>query len=207
MNKMLTIDWDFFIDVSLSDRTDTFPHITDGSLSYNPDNSLWDKVSCNTRLFNKDFNQLVSCISSMKGLFKNTFVSENHGEAYNVFNLCGGFDEIVNVDFHHDLYFGSSHLCCDNWCTLLKNKNQFKYFWVKRKDSVTTTFGEEVDANILSFSKLLCLIKSGCFNTIHLCRSDLYTPPKFDPYFDLLKNTIINKSLSFKVLGHPLQMR
>lgn len=206
MNKLLTIDWDYFIDVSLKDRTDTFPPVTNGELSYCPDNSLWDNVSCKMKLFRRDFERLLSSIY-LCGTFNRAFVSENHGEVYNVFKECGGFSEIVNIDFHHDLYIGSSRLCCDNWCTLLKKDYDFNYYWVKRPDSVTTTFGEEVDALYISFNSVLRLIETGYFDTIHLCRSDLYSPPAFDKEFEKLKNLIKSKTMSFNTLGSPLKTR
>lgn len=207
MNKhLLTIDWDYFINVSFKDRTDVFPNNTNGELSCIPDNTLWDNVSCKMKLFKKDFEKL--CRSIFVGEnFKCAFISENHGEVYNVFKERGGFNSIINMDFHHDLYVGSSHLSCDNWCTLLKNEFEFEYYWVKRPDSVTTTFGEEVEAVFTDFNVVLKLIEVGYFDTVHLCRSDLYTPPTFDKQFKELTNLIEKKSLSFETIGNPLNKR
>lgn len=205
--NLLTIDWDFFIDASLEERTYTFPRIVDGEWCCIPDNTVWDTLKIKSKLFKQDLSNIISAIFSMNSIFNTFYVSENHGEAYNVFKKCGGFKSVTNIDFHHDMYLGTSHLCCDNWCTILKSKYNFDYYWVKRPDSITTTFGEEVNARVLCFDRVINNLKSGYYDVIHLCRSDLYSPPKFDQYFDYLMSTIKNKSTSFELLGHDLSRR
>lgn len=205
--NLLTIDWDFFINASLEERTVNFPRVPDGEIGCKPNNSLWNTSDFKAGLYKNDLSDIVSSILKMNKSFDKFYISENHGEVYNIFEECSGFKSIVNIDFHHDMYLGTSHICCDNWCTHLKNKYNFEYFWVKRTDSVTSTFGEEVDAKAISFYRVLKLIESGYFKTIHLCRSDLYSPPKFDSEFNYLMNSIKIKSTEFKTLGNALDRR
>lgn len=197
--KILTIDWDFFISVDTETRNDLYPNNTSGMLDSKPDNSLWDSVDLSTTGFCvNDYDRIYSAIESTKFIFNSAFLSENHGEMYRIAHRLGvdNITNITNVDFHHDLYVGCSHEpCCDNWGTLLLEENpNIKFDWLCRHDSNKYSFGNPVNATQITMESVIGDIKQGNFDIIHLCRSDLYSPPKFDSEFFKLWELIKERS-------------
>lgn len=182
--KVLTIDWDYLFKASREVRDNNFPEIEDGELNYLPDNSLWIS-SC---AWNSDhsfdieaYKQLfcAMCISNYNGFA----VSENHGEVANFIDYIKSLSssielEVTNIDYHHDYSYSGSHPRCDNWARIVSEKYpDTKLLWCKREDSVTTSFGVEVPVEDVSFETILENLKSGYYQYVHICRSDLYSPP------------------------------
>lgn len=202
----VTIDWDFFNDYPRSARDD-FPPITDGNVGSVPDNTLWHNCDClfNYRLiprskerFSADkFDILMRALRSRldAGLsIDRVFISENHGYAFRAVETCllGHPDttpiSVYNIDYHHDYSYCGTTLRCDNWMRLVQEKYPHaKLFWCGRRDSDETSFGERVPVEQIDIFKALYeVVKTSPNLVIHVCRSDLYSPPAFDWAFNEL---------------------
>lgn len=204
--QILTIDWDFFISVDTKTRNDLYPNNTLGTLDSTPDNSLWDSVDLSTTdFFSDDYSKICSALKLAKFNFDTAFLSENHGEMYRIAHKLGveNISKITNIDFHHDLYVGCSHEpCCDNWGTLLLEENpNIKIDWLCRPDSNKYSFGNPVNAHQIGLREVLYDIEYGKFDYVHLCRSDLYSPPKYDKKFYEMWKLIKSRSYS-EIVGH-----
>lgn len=200
MHKILTIDWDYFISVPLSVRDNDYPRVTSGNLGDKPDNRLWlDVDQSSSDFFMEEYTQLLEWIArrSICGASRtnhlHAFLSENHGFMYDIATGGEKPDAIYNVDFHHDVYFSGSKVNCSNWLALVQQKYpDMKSFWCSRPDSYTDTFGQRAPVEDFPFAFLQDLVLEA--DVIHLCRSDLYSPPKFDHYFWGLWETIAKVS-------------
>ena len=210
MFDFLTIDFDFFNDYPLEIR-DNFPPVSEGHVGSVPDNSLWkhcndgDFIHKTDEKFSVDmYDQLIEAIQRRydAGLnFDHVFLSENHGYAFRALETCllGRPNpypfSVYNVDFHHDYSFCGNDLRCDNWARLMNDKYpETPIYWCKRDDSVTTSFGEKVPVKVVGFQRILKLIRMSRNLYIHICRSDLYSPPAFDWAFEELCTLICRNS-------------
>lgn len=212
MPNILTIDWDYFFKASRKIR-DSFPPIPDGTVGAIPDNSLWLKhykseykeIGFDTT----SFEQLIKVICSSETKLRLSFSSENHGEMINVIKyICENLKDkattinITNVDYHHDFCFTGNTSRCDNWARLI----QFDSFdWCCRPDSNKQSFGLNItdyfNVKEVAFSKVLTRLHLGYYQYVHLCRSDLYSPPKWDFLFDKLWITLKENSLDTASMG------
>lgn len=191
MSNILTIDWDFFFKASLKTR-DSFPKIYDGALNSFPDNKLWLECPMKYVYVDRDrISLLKKALSNPHPVFTFSFLSENHGEVLNAVEFIRKYIgdnttlTITNLDFHHDYsYNGGSTPRCDNWARILKEKEPDTEFkWCRHEDSVVTSFGEEVPVKECYFINVLRNISNGVYDYVHLCRSDLYSPPLADHKF------------------------
>lgn len=212
MSAILTIDWDYFFNVDLNTRDFDFPQITDGRVKSIPDNKVWleDEIYKAPQSFdNKSFIRLIQTLEKVS--IQAAFVSENHGEMFNVVTdyIRGEYKdttslEIVNIDYHHDYsYNNGENLCCDNWARLLTEKYPGTTIkWCKKEDSVITSFGCHVPVEKRTFNEVIKSLSVNHFDYIHLCRSDLYSPPLRDKKFDLLMDIIADAAS----MEEPLKM-
>lgn len=192
--RILSIDFDYFIDTDLDTRNNHFP---DGSDNIDPEvlAKQWeDHYKAYPQLKDigviKSYNELVEHIR--KGdyyLEDNKFIADSHGEIYNILKNIPEHEsiEIVNVDFHHDYYHYFSHdndLNCGNWVRkLYENRNDAKITWCKRSDSDIRTldgqFPHTITDNITS-------LLDREYDIIFLCLSPEWTPPHLYELFHIL---------------------
>lgn len=204
----VTIDFDYFNDWKREVR-DTFPPISDGSLGAAPDNKLWINFPGNRRFIAKSgdhfsgdkFDAILSAFRMRfeRGLdIREAFTSENHGyAAIAVDKVTERHPDsklfVYNIDYHHDFSYCGSEIRCDNWLRLVQEKYpESDCSWCGRKDSLTTSFGEEVPVKRVNLDYLCSVIMTEPNLYVHLCRSDLYSPPAYDWAFmklcDFFKN-------------------
>ena len=113
---------------------------------------------------------------------KSILVADSHRFAYD-FVCENGFScdsvEVVNIDFHHDVYDSSSgelEVNAGNWALKLEEKfPQLMYKWVKKEDS------ERPDIPVETISLEEALMKK--YDCIFLCRSGAWSPPHLDEDF------------------------
>ena len=204
MPNILTIDWDYFFKASRKTR-DSFPPIPDGTVGATPDNSLWLKH------YKDEYEEVLIDSCSLAKLIqvfyvgipqiKFSFFSENHGEMLNVVRfICDNLRDdtlvnITNVDYHHDFSFSGVTPRCDNWGRLIQSDS---VEWCSRSDSDRQSFGFPImdyfPGRDVSFGEVIEKLDSGYYQYIHLCRSDLYSPPKEDFLFDNLRTTLVKNS-------------
>ena len=204
MPNILTIDWDYFFKASRKIR-DSFPPIPDGTVGAIPDNSLWlkhykdeyEEVSIDST----SLTELIKVFYAGIPQIKFSFFSENHGEMLNVVKfICDSIGDntpvnITNVDYHHDFSFSGFTPRCDN-CGRLIQSDSFE--WCSRPDSDRKSFGFPITDYFpvieVSFGEVIKRLYSGYYQYVHLCRSDLYSPPKEDFLFDNLCVTLVRNS-------------
>lgn len=204
MPNILTIDWDYFFKASRKIR-DSFPPIPDGTVGAIPDNSLWlkhykdeyEEVSIDST----SLAELIKVFYAGIPKIKFSFFSENHGEMLNVVKfICDNLGDntpvnITNVDYHHDFSFSGFTPRCDNWGRLIQSDS---FEWCSRPDSDRQSFGFPITDYFpvieVSFGEVIKRLYSGYYQYVHLCRSDLYSPPKEDFLFDNLRVTLVKNS-------------
>lgn len=212
MKRILSLDWDYFINATEFQRGMLFPDGGDESISYELQDLLWDyhyRSISGEELLSlgviDDFFPVLNILNnfvlqylhtSENDLKKEVLVTISHRWIYDFImqrTSVGEEFEVYNVDFHHDMYnFRVKHerVNCGNWVNcLLEDRPKMKYHWVKREDSdILTTGDEPVFCTMLDLKDL----KDLDFDYVFICRSDCWSPPHLDARFSALWNTIRN---------------
>ena len=184
MLRVLSLDWDFFIDCDFNYRQKYFPEGRFENRINETKDLLWaEKYVEHPSLFSVKVKQ--DAYKWLKNICKlqacnNCFASESHKDIYKfILKYTHRITslEIWNLDFHHDYYRGNKgRLTCGNWARRLKRYREYKYYWVKCDDSVTESLDTEVIYKELSDVPWDC-------DLVFLCRSDLWSPPHLDSKF------------------------
>lgn len=200
MKRFLTIDWDYFFNCSAKYRCFHFPDGGNENLPSNTQELIWnshystDPELCKVGLIN-DYNYLISYLKSVPkkgpGDFKNV---ESHKYAYPFILFATLPDEefeVVNVDFHHDFYAlarSEDEVNCGNWALKLKEvRPNMKFTWVARKDSqLESLLFDRPPVDTIIYDNLHPVLCKGEFDKIFMCRSDVWSPPHLDSYYENL---------------------
>lgn len=204
--RVLSIDWDYFVNATLNERLEMFP---DGGNENLPDGI--SKFVWSTRY--ATYPQLrgievdVDALDILKG-----FISKNYCKAVVVDDSHRGiWDAIVNhyqykshrsldlinIDFHHDMYENDLRLVdCGNWVNCLfeatdKRGNRklrdksSHYYWIAREDS-DDNISEECQRLGYMSKKDISFLKTlegfEC-DLLFICRSGIWSPPHLDDEF------------------------
>lgn len=180
--RILSIDFDFFIDADLYTRENMFPDGVDEK----PREELkkeWDyfyKKYPHIKDLGVIFSHAIMCHSLSKLTRGIVLISESHKDiALILERLSMGDDvEVINYDFHHDNYIsGGMYIDCANWVRHLMNfRPDTKFEWRHRIDSeITSLMGD------FPYNKTLCedifTDIEGEFDYIFICFSPEWTPP------------------------------
>lgn len=185
--KILSIDWDYFIDASMSDRASMFPDGGNENLPPYIRDILWvshyDGNLEKVNIKQKDFEILKDLIANK---FSKIMIADSHKHIYDFIeqNYDDDMIEVTNIDFHHDLYginnIERTEVDCGNWMVKLVDEYDCTYKWIKQNDS---------DDNLEN--KNFCKIDNGeieeltqeDFDLLYICRSSMWSPPHLDKYF------------------------
>lgn len=225
--RVLSIDWDYFINATMEERMMLFPDGGNENLPIAVLDSIWMTRYENPQLAgiqvdSKACSKIVKLFNNTIG--KETYVSvaDSHSVIYDTISSCLGsknftgtaYDgiELYNVDFHHD-YYGTSPILdvdCGNWvhalfdegnpfdCEQLKNR---EYYWVSRSDSDKSEELEQQHWFKHIELKSLCEQREK-WDIVFLCRSSAWSCPHLDKHFyELIKSTQAfspSKLMSFK---------
>lgn len=191
--RVLSVDFDFFQNVTaqqLSCYPDGIDRPTEqteqiwNKIYENNDATHIRKVRLATTLYGKLIRILLKQNQNTPIMFANShihtydFIKNNHNEKA---------VELYNIDFHHDILNDNPSLDCGNWIKFLMQSCRIEKFrWIARKKSVKMygfTEDEIAKMHILfDFEQ----IKDMQFDAISICRSDPWTPPHLDWYFNHL---------------------
>ena len=190
--RILSIDFDYFIDTDMYNRCMTFPDGND-NLEDSINDLIWSGIyNSNPQVKDigviKDYYKVCDYLRTLtKG---KVLVSQNsHKDIEAFFNEIDTKEdlEVINIDFHHDMYItGGNTLDCANWLRILIDlKPNAKITWLRREDSdiesLSGTFPYNHTSNInniVGFNEE--------FDLIFLCFSNPWTPPHLRPKYNKL---------------------
>lgn len=194
MNSILSIDFDYFINVSAKDREYLFPSDISETMSSKEIDKLWEEcykehpeiydigLVDNFRFMWDYLHYLVSeCGSSL--LCLNT---DSHAYAYDFVKgfISRGDVHITNIDFHHDYYFMyGGRVTRANW--LMKACSDFNIkdvLWIAREDSEVTSLGGDFP---YPYTTDISKIKNR-YDGVFICFSPEWTPPHLRKYYDYM---------------------
>lgn len=178
--RILSIDFDYFIDTTIEVRDNCFP---DGYDNFSPAmtqfiwNSRYDfyeDILKNIGLI-ADYGTMCEFLANLKG--GKVLIADSHREIQNFFSEIKADEEleIINIDFHHDMYVtGGDTLDCGNWLRFLVDlKPDANVTWVRREDSdVESLDGDFPYHHTTDISEV-----HGEFDLIFICFSSPWTPP------------------------------
>ena len=184
--RILSIDFDYFIDTDMDTRIMCFP---DGHDNFAPAMTqfIWNMrydFHDNIRDLGviADYDKMCEYLKSRQ--VGKVLIADSHREIAQFFDSVKPDEdlEIINIDFHHDMYItGGNTLDCGNWLRFLADlKPDAHIKWVMREDSDTEALtGEFPYATTTNIDEV-----QGEFDLIFICFSSPWTPPHLKPQFD-----------------------
>lgn len=207
--KVLSIDWDYFQNVSVETMRECYPdgldaptflsEITWGG-HYATDSNRINKVSIMGDELENLFKTLLNQSKDIPVMIANShkhiydFIHSNLSEGERV--------QLTNIDMHHDLMNDNQILDCGNWIGKLleegtmqpmKKGGKSSFKWVRNPVSFKMYFGEEKENSeltrvltALGSTDTVADIMNDKYDLIFLARSDTWSPPHLDKSFCLL---------------------
>ena len=224
MIKVLSIDWDFFIDATLNQRMGWFPDGGNENLPQPLLNYIWiSRYSENPiETIEADIESIKTCkqiIWNNSSEPTNICISDSHRFIFDdIKEICesrpGEPVEIWNVDFHHDYYGVSDDVNCGNWVNHIFDKThlsflseelirQSKYHWVGKEDSDRAK--EPINQPWYSrntLSEMKEHLEGTTFDLIYLCKSGVWSPPHLDKKFEDL-GRVIYPNIDSAIVSSP----
>ena len=194
--KILSVDFDYFMDTDLDTRNDLFPNGFD-EMPLEELNKKWNDAYVKYPQLKdigltSDYDQIKDILSRVKGDF---FVSPTHKDIKQLLdNIPLDVQiEIVNVDFHHDMYCYYSkdtNYNCSTWLRrLIEERPYTRAFWCRREDSDTRVLWGEVE---IPHTIGLDVIKYDTFDMCFICESPEWSLPhlhsKYEELIEVLRN-------------------
>lgn len=185
--KVLSIDWDYFVNASCDDRLVYFPDGGNENMCEMLQNIVWgsrymDKHLKNFGVCDIEFIKKVLLKNSSNANKIKVCVRDSHKEAYPFITSKRKSlrdVEIYNIDFHHDVYDFNRGVDCGNWALRCFEMGA-NVFWLGREDSDDKAV--KYDKGVLSRISEDDILKQE-FTHIFLCRSSMWSPPHLDKYF------------------------
>ena len=190
--RILSIDFDYFIDTDINTRNDKFPDGVD-EIPEDDLDKLWTQFYIRfpeVQDLKIDMETFKICHNNLSCLrFGKVLIADSHKEIAKIFPLISAEDEleVINIDFHHDNYISSgSKIDCANWLRHLKElKPNTQVEWIRREDSEL----ESLEGRF-PYHHTKDLVIEGEFDYIFLCFSPEWTPPHLRPYFNDLVTAV-----------------
>lgn len=205
--KVLSIDWDFFIDADEKTRSEMFPDGGNENLPQFIMDFIWsNRYASNPALENISVDQCA--LDRIKNIVDDLnighlWIVDSHKHIYDAIaqlHRPGQEIDIVNIDFHHDCYdHNEDKVDCGNW-VLQVLQNGFnkvgdgQYLWVYRPGTedpaegigYTGTFNDQCGCNYLD--RLQPSESKVCWDwedvdLLFICRSSMWSPPHLDDQF------------------------
>lgn len=207
--KILSIDWDYFIEATAKQRCTLFPDGGSENIPSYIQKYVWSSHYINPELENitvkKQELDLLKEILSQN--VQSVMITDSHKHIYDFiidnldYDECNDID-ITNIDFHHDLYGindKSRDLDCGNWAVKLIQEYNCSYSWVNQNDS-----DKHLDDNdFININEItLNDIKNDDFDYIYICKSSMWSPPHLDKYFNEMFENFLHKS-EIEVIYEP----
>lgn len=207
MKRILSIDWDYFINATAVQRVLLFPDGGNENISYTLQDFIWNShysspASAELRnigILAIEYNTIHNILRKFIDKYLYSNVANPHREVLVTVSHRWIYDfiikrtkkneefEVYNVDFHHDMYnlkTKDQEVNCGNWVNcLFEKRHRMNYYWVAREDSERKVLGgEPVECKSIDLKDLENLD----FDYVFICRSDCWSPPHLDTYFETL---------------------
>lgn len=204
MKRILSLDWDYFINATAEQRLLLFPDGGNENISYDLQDFIWSSRYSNPELkeikvlrsdYYKTFRIIIdnfmgSHIQRVAYPNREMLVTVSHKWIYDFIKKRTKKNEqfeVYNVDFHHDMYdlrTSEEEVNCGNWVNCLQEvRPNMKYHWIPREDSdIRILGGDTVPCEMRNLTD----IEDLTFDYLFICRSDCWSPPHLDSYFEKL---------------------
>ena len=209
--NILSIDWDYYLKASMRERVTLFPDTPNDYLPQDLQQIIWSGLYANDRLGLIDCNmgdiRLTKQVFDQSGHDTFTAVCCDHKYLYyhihnyvnNLVNMScvKNTDEVelnlINVDFHHDIYDSNlSKIDSGNWLRHIMDEFKGHYQWICRTDSDMPD-----DMHDLDISHDIGKIAGRDYDIIFICRSDMWSPPHLDRNFMDMISPLKNRGIKF----------
>lgn len=211
MYKILSIDWDFFLNCPIELRRNFEPYsdeVEQWSTIYKKFKCLKSIPSIN----NDDYKFIIDFVNSQN--CSNIYISNSHevlydliinellAEKYSEEEISDNINlDITNIDFHHDCYhsiLGSTPLNCASWLSCLYERHNFDInsLWIGHNNSYDFWDVFCID----QYSTNIKDIKKHQYDMIFICKSKEYMPPHLDNWFIEMVNKL-NKNKTYLEQG------
>ena len=197
MVGILSIDFDYFIDITSEERDLYFPKGNDGISKANLKLMWKERYLRHPKLRDvgviKDYYILKEFLA-LSNIHKNKFhVADSHKSIRKIIDRIPWSSQlkIVNIDFHHDYYHyysGGDNFNCGNWLRrIIEERPNTKVKWVRREDSqIYSLEGEFPFENTTDIGPIF----EENFDYIFICRSPEWSPPHLTSKFEELVRSI-----------------
>lgn len=189
--RILSIDFDYFIDTDIDTRNDLFPDGVDEKPKDELNKEWSEMYKHSAELVDIGvIDTFETCCNILKNLrFGKVIVADSHKEIASIFPHLNPKDnlEVINIDFHHDNYIsGGNNVDCANWVRHLMNKfPQTDFSWYRRFDSELISL-----EGVFPYKSTTDFVIEGEFDYIFICFSPEWTPPHLYPKFKELCQSV-----------------
>lgn len=198
MVGILSIDFDYFIDVSSEERDMYFPKGSD-EIPKEKLAAMWEKRYLEFPELKKvgvidEYYLFKDFLLTLNIHKENFYKADTHKDIYEIIRKIPRNLQIyiVNIDFHHDYYHfyrDGDKYNCGNWLRrLVEERPSTKVKWIRRSDSqlfsLEGLFPFEHTTDIKS-------IFNDKFDYIFICRSPEWSPPHLSNKFEEIANYLL----------------
>ena len=88
--------------------------------------------------------------------------------------MCNGRINLVNIDFHHDMFNDSDEVNCGNWLSHIVREYDGRFTWVAREDSFQIDKKLSKKVKIITNPLDLDSLSEIRWDLIYICRSDMW---------------------------------
>lgn len=199
--NILSIDWNYFIDVDMITRCMLFPDYPNEDYPKELEEAIWSMKYQDDALLQIDVNK--NAVEKVQAMISNPYFSPTYMVVTDSHRYCYDFvktiyDEsqfdginLMNVDFYHDMYLHGFTLDCSNWLYRLRNTlPDINHIWVHHPSS-------DLDVTLLGMLPKLCdnikSIYEYDWDAVFICKSSMWSPPHLDDEFSDLFQKIASK--------------
>lgn len=215
--RILSIDWDYFINATCNQRTYLFPDGGNENIGEYLSNIIWQTRYVQANSMGDERIENIGIREDAYNMIFRTFKQspcyiccDSHKELGNfILNMMSNNSnakndvlEITNIDHHSDCYDIGEELNCGNWVNKVFEKcPDAKLVWVGNEDSSFDIPDSMKDCDIKTTTLLDCL--SERYDVVFLCRSGIWSPPHLDKWFRKL-DRFLSKRCNESSLKEPM---
>jgi len=203
MVKILSIDFDYFLDVSSDERDIYFPKGYD-EMPREKTVLMWEeRYKKYPELKDigviKEYYILKNFLPVLNVHKSNFYISDTHKDIKKIIHKIPRNLQlyIVNIDFHHDYYHyyrGDDNYNCGNWLRrIIEERPGTKVKWIRREDSqlysLEGIFPYEHTTDIKSIFK-------DKFDYVFICKSPEWSPPHLNDKFEELASLLLKDKIA-----------